>query len=162
MQTGLFYYKPLTRRRHWSEAGGLLVCPNSQSLPLQFLMHDKVVQPKAHLRGLVSPGQPADRSLCEETAIPSQGPLPFFASSYQVTFSASSPHLSVMTSHPLPHLPLEYEHTFFQATKSFSLSLSSFCRTYMLHVLPSLQMFLTLQHNPFLLFPGETCYLYVK
>lgn len=32
----------------------------------------------------------------------------------------------------------------------------------MLHVLPSLQMFVTLQPNPSPLFPGETCYPYVK
>lgn len=51
-----------------------MVCPNLQCLLEQFAMRKNVVQPKAHLQGTVSPGQPAVRSLCKETAMPSQGP----------------------------------------------------------------------------------------
>lgn len=70
----------------------------------------------------------------------------------------------VTTLHPLPHLPLEHEDLSFQAAKSFSLPLSwaPSVKKYMLHVLPSLQMFVTLQPNPSPLIPGETCYPYVK
>lgn len=122
----------------------------THSLPVQFLTHNNIVQPKVHLRGVVSPGQPAVRSLCEETELWRSAIVHLTFLSHDLASPSSSSPGAWMSC-----LPGNKE--------LFSpLLLSSFCKAYMLHVLPSLQMFVTLQHNPFLFFPGETRYLYVK
>lgn len=98
-----FGYNLHPRRRHWLEAGGLLVWPHWQCLPVHWEI--MLFSPQLFMTGGIS------RTACSHI-IPGDF-RPLFISPFSVT-----------TSHPLPHLPLEHEHPSFQATKSFSLPLS--------------------------------------
>lgn len=141
MQIDPFGYNLHPRRRHWLEAGGLLVWPHWQCLPVQ----DNVVQPTALYDGRNLQDSLQSRHTRRLSAL------------IHLTF------LSHDLASPSSSAPGAWTSVLPGNKELFSPPLLSFfCKTYMLQMLPSLQMSVTLQHNPSLLFPGETCYPYVK
>lgn len=164
MQTDLFCYESLPRRRRWSEAGGMMFFLSCSVSQCSFRCIIMLITPKLIYKGWHF--QDSLQSCHFMMKQPYHHRVPCLPLLVHIRWRSALVHLTFL-SHDLTSPPLSAPGawtSFFPGNKELlsHLVLSSFHKTYMLDVLPSLQMSVTLQQNPFLLFPQETCYLYVK